>query len=182
MPELFMFLSETQRKYLVHDHIIGSAIFNVLFNSLLAWLTFRHQPFVPMKGDPSIVGDTIGTALILPVLTCLIITPLVRRRLRSGKVEPLAAIPHDYRMVLWLPSWSFFRGLVVGIACLAWFAPVLLGLLLLAGVESLPLGAFIIVKATYAGVMAACVSPIFAMHTLATSDPALSEERALAGG
>jgi hypothetical protein len=177
-----MFLSETQRKYLVHDQIIGSAIFNVLLNAFLAWLTFRHEPAVPMKGDPSIVGDTIGTALILPIVTCLVITPLVRRAIRAGKVEPLTTMSQELEMVLWLPRWSFVRGLVVGIACLAWLAPVLLGLLLLAGIESLPLSAFIIVKATYAGVMAAVVAPVFALYTLATAEPEPSEEHALAQG
>jgi hypothetical protein len=169
-----MFLSEAQRKYLVHEQIIGSALFNLMLNAGLAWLGFRHHDAVPMRGDPSILNDAIGTAVLLPLLTCLIVTPLVRKRVRSGKLEPLIELPPGYDMLHWLPSWSFFRGLVLALLCLAWVTPLYLGLLFLCGVESMSVGGFVVVKGLYAAIMAAQVSPAIALYVMATTE--LSED------
>lgn len=165
-----MFLSEAQRKYLVHDQIIGSAIFNLLLNAGLAWLGFRHHAAVPMHGDPSILNDAIGTAVILPLLTCLVVTPLVRKRLRSGKLEPLFELPERYDLLLWLPRWSFVRGLVLALLCLAWIAPLYLGLFFRFGVSSLSVASFVAIKGLYAAVMAGAVAPVIALHTMATTE------------
>jgi len=173
-----MDLTEAQRKYLVHDQIIGSAVFNALLNALLAWLTFRRHTAVPLKGDPSIIGDAIGTAVLLPLLTCLIVTPLVRKALKTGKLEPLLTPSPGRSMVLWLPSLSFFRGLVLALAALATCAPVFLGLLVLAGVEQLSVGAFIFVKTLYAAVMAGLCAPVIALYVMATA-PRLAAQPAL---
>lgn len=170
-----MFLSEAQRKYLIHDQIIGSAIFNALLGALLAWLTFRHHTSVPMKGDPSIIGDAIGTAVLLPLLTCLIVTPLVRKAMKAGKFEPLAQASAGRSMLLWLPSLSFLRGLVLALGALATCAPFWLGLLVLAGIDQLPVGAFVFMKSVYAAVMAGACAPIIALYVMATPPPPAAE-------
>lgn len=165
-----MFLSEAQRKYLVHDQIVGSAIFNLLLNAGLAWLGFRHHDAVPMRGDPSILNDAIGTAVILPLLTCLVVTPLVRKRLRTGKLEPLLELPERYDLLFWLPRWSFVRGLVLALLCLAWIAPLYLGLFFLFGVQSMSVGGFVLVKGLYAAIMAGAIAPVIALHAMATTE------------
>jgi len=167
-----MKLSAAQHKYLVHDQIIGAGIFNLLLNAGLAWLSFRHHKVVPMTGDPSIVGDTIGTALILPLVVCLIASPLVRKAIKAGKVDALSASSRVRSMVLWLPRWSFFRGLVLGLIGVAWFAPPLLLLFKLAGVENMSVGGYVVVKALFAGALAAAVSPVMALYVLSTTAPA----------
>jgi hypothetical protein len=176
-----MYLSENQRKYLIQDQIIGSAVFNALLNALFAWLTFRHHASVPMKGDPSIIGDAIGTAVLLPLLTCLIVTPLVRKAIKTGKVTPLSIPSPGRSMVLWLPSLSFLRGLVLALGALATCTPALLGLLVLAGVEQLSVGTFIFIKTIYAAAMAALCAPVIALYVMASEsrlavEPALSNE------
>jgi hypothetical protein len=85
-----MTLSDAQRKYLVHEQIVGGALFNGVINAALAWLTFRHHPIVPMHGDPSILNDVIATSGLMPLFICLIGTPLVRKALRAGKFQPPA--------------------------------------------------------------------------------------------
>jgi hypothetical protein len=170
-----MYLSEAQRKYLVHDQIIGSAIFNAVLSALLAWLTFRRHASVPMKGDPSIIGDAIGTAVLLPLLTCLIVTPLVRKAMKAGKFEPLVQPSSGRSMVLWLPSLSFLRGLVLALGALATCAPVWLGLMVLAGVDQLSVGAFVFMKTVYAAVMAGLCAPIIALYVMATQPPQAAE-------
>jgi hypothetical protein len=176
-----MYLSETQRKYLVQDQIIGSAVFNALLNALLAWMSLHKLASVPMTGNPSIVGDAIVTAILLPLLTCLIVTPLVRKAIKAGKVTPLSTPSPGRSMVLWLPSLSFFRGLVLALGVLATCTPALLGLLVLAGVEQLSVGAFIFIKTIYAAVMAGLVAPVIALYVMASEskiavEPAFSKE------
>lgn len=161
-------LSEAQRKFLIHDQVIGGGVINGLLNALLGWLSFRHHDRVPMHGDPSIVADTIATAVLLPLIACLIVTPLVRKAIKAGKVEPLRA----RSIVLWLPRLSFLRGLVLGLLTLATLAPLMLGLYLLFGVETLSVTSFVIIKALYAGVMAALISPVIALYVLSTHAPA----------
>lgn len=167
-----MYLSEAQRKYLIQDQIIGSAVFNAVLAALLAWLTFRHHTSVPMKGDPSIIGDAIGTAVLLPLLTCLIVTPLVRKAMQAGKLEPLMQPSTGRSMVLWLPKLSFLRGVVLALAALATCTPLWLGTLVLAGVDQLSVGMYIFMKSVYAGVMAGGCAPIIALYVMARTPAA----------
>lgn len=167
--------SLSQRRFLIRE-MIGAAVFNAVLNGFLGWLTFRHQLAVPIAGDPSVVGDAIGTAVLLPLLTCVIVTPLVRRAISHGKVEPLGTVVGHVDMVLWLPRLSFLRGLVLSMLCLAWLTPLYLAPMLLAGVDALAAGAFVFLKIIYAAVMAAWVAPVAALYVLATTRP--SEELA----
>jgi hypothetical protein len=76
------------RRFLLLEQGIGSAIFNVLLNGAIAWALFRHLDVIPLWGQESIVGDTLGTTFFLPFFTTLIVTPLVRRRVKRGSDLP----------------------------------------------------------------------------------------------
>src|SRR6185369_14816725 len=82
-------MSSTQRRYLLIEQGVGAAVFNFFVNAVIAWAMFRAHPTVPLWGQQSIMGDTIGTCFILPFLTCLIVTRLARGHVRTGKVPPL---------------------------------------------------------------------------------------------
>lgn len=166
-----MNLSDAQRKYLVHEQIIGGALVNGVINAFLAWLTFRKHPVVPMTGDPSILNDVIATSVLLPLFLCLIATPLVRKALQAGKAQPLDAPSPVRTMILWLPASSFLRGALLAVAALATCAPLLLGLLLLLDVHSMSLGGFAALKFFYAGLLAAIASPIVALYAMARPEP-----------
>jgi len=64
-------VSPAQRRYLLLEQGVGAAGFNFLLNAAIAWLMFRGADVVPLWGQQSIAGDTIGTSIILPFLTCL---------------------------------------------------------------------------------------------------------------
>jgi hypothetical protein len=166
-----MQLSATQRKYLLNDQIIGGAIFNFVLNTLLAWLTFRRHEVVPLKGDQSIVANVLGIAIILPLLSCVIVTPLVRKAIQAGKVEPLQQASTGRTVVLWLPKLSLLRGLVLSLLSLAWAAPLVLAVLVFAGVASMSVGGFVFVNGLYAAAISAGVSPIVALYVLASAEP-----------
>ncbi|MEY4581067.1 MAG: hypothetical protein RL701_5770 [Pseudomonadota bacterium] len=164
-----MNLSETQRKYLIQDHVIAGSVINALLNAGLAWLGFRHHADVPMTGDPGIIRDTIATMVLLPLFTCVIVTPLVRKSLAAGKVEALYKPSPERSMLLWLPSSSFLRGLTLALASLALCGAPILGIFLLAGVDAMSVGGYVLIKAIYAGVLAAIVSSLSALYVLASA-------------
>jgi hypothetical protein len=54
-------MSPEHRRFLVLEQGIGSALFNFVLNGAIAWLLFRSFERVPLWGQQSIAGDTIGT-------------------------------------------------------------------------------------------------------------------------
>jgi hypothetical protein len=170
-----MNLSDSQRKYLVRDQTIGGALVNGAINAFLAWLTFRHHAVVPMRGDPSILNDVIATAVLMPLFICMIATPLVRKAMHAGKFGPLDAPSSARTMVLWLPANSFLRGLFLSLGGLASCAPLLLGLLLMFGVQSMSVSGFATLKFFYSAVLGGLASPVVALYVMASQQPAAAE-------
>jgi hypothetical protein len=174
-----MNLSDLQRKYLVHEQIVGGALVNGVINAVLGWLTFRHHLVVPMQGDPSLLNDVIATSVIMPLFICVIGSWLVRKAVQAGKVAPLDAPSAARTMIMWLPANSFLRGALLAVAALATCTPLLLGALLLCGVNGMSVAGFATLKFFYAGALAGLVSPIVALYAMAVPLPlkaaALSE-------
>jgi|SRR5262245_473264 len=159
-----MQLSAAQRGYLFIGQMIVPAVINLVLNGLIAWAMFRGASEVPLFGQQSIVGDTLGTCFFLPAITCLIVTPIVRGHVRKGMAERLGALP------AWLAP--FQRGLVAralalglaGVAVAGSFAVVAL---LVLGVQTLAFTPFVVAKAVFAGVLGALVTPLIALLALA---------------
>ena len=104
-------VSSRHRRYLLLDQGVGAGIVNLLLNAAIAWLLFRGVASVPMWGQQSIGGDTIGTAFVLPFLSTLIASAVVRSQVRAGYV-PAAAL--SARSVLRrLPQGLVRRGAVL---------------------------------------------------------------------
>ena len=79
-------MSPRHRTYLLIEQGIGAGIFNVVINAAIAWLFFHGMSTVPLFGDQSIMGDTIGTTFMLPLLTAIIAGRIVRAHVRTGHV------------------------------------------------------------------------------------------------
>jgi hypothetical protein len=158
-------MSPRHRQYLVLEQGIGSGIFNVGLNAAIAWLLFRGMDAVPLWGQQSIAGDTIGTAFMLPLLTTLIASRVVYRHVRRGRVPAWAV--SDGSVLRRLPDGLGWRGTVLGIACLALAGLPATGVLGAAGVAEMSFGGFICFKALFAGVLAMMVTPIIARLALA---------------
>ena len=155
----------------------GGVIINAPLNGLLAWLMFPPVPSLPIwaKGN-CIAGDTIGTSFFLPLITCLILTALTRRALRSGAMPglPLASVPRALR---WLPANMAGRGALVGLACALTVALITLFSISGAGVEGMTRGEVALFKAVYTGLLGGAVSPLFGLRALADVAPAGAVER-----
>jgi len=137
---------------------------------------FRGMTTVPLWGDQSIAGDTIGTAFILPLLTTLIAGRIVRGHVRRGHVPGLAW--PEGGLVRWVPRGLAVRGIVLGIVCLLVVGFPATKALAAAGVAEMSLGGFVTFKALFAGVLATFVTPIVARAALA--DDALAAATATA--
>src|SRR5260370_7320498 len=80
-----------QRRYMLLDNGVGPFVINFLINAVIAWLLFRHATHVPLWGQSSIAGDTIATSFLLPLITCLIVTPIAPGRGRSALLPQLTS-------------------------------------------------------------------------------------------
>jgi len=160
-------LHPDHRRFLIVDQAIGSTIFNLLLNALIAWLMVRTLASVTLWGQPGIAPDTIATAFFLPFLTCLIVGKIIDHQIASGRVRPVESRA--------LPSVSFaFRpryqkGVVLGLASVVLAALPVVWALSALGVESLARNPFIGFKASFAALLGALVTPLIAWWALMQS-------------
>jgi hypothetical protein len=161
-------LSLEQRRFLLLDNGVGPFIANLLINGTIAWLLFRQASHVPMWGPSSIAGDTIATSFLLPAITCVIVTPIARARVRSGR---LAAADSGGRR--WVPCNMIWRALLIGIICLLALTPLTLITLNILGVSSLTPWHFITFKAIFAAVEGGLVTPFLAWWAISEAPAGL---------
>lgn len=161
-----MDLAAAHRTYALRDQGIGAAIVNFLINGAIAWLMFRSLAAVPLWGQQSIAGDTIGTGFFLPFITCLIVTPLTLRQVRSGTLPVPAWSRVDHPLLARLPRGAAARGAVLGAIGALLLAPPVVFALSALGVGELELWRFIAFKAIFAAILAALVSPLIALAAI----------------
>ncbi len=159
-----MALSPAHRRFLIVDELVGSTIVNFVVNGALAWLLFRSATSVPLFGRSSIASDTLATAFILPLLTSLIVTPLVRIQVARGLLPPLA--PAAMRPTAWARRSRLKRGAIVGAAAVALVATPVVILFALVGPAQLPITRFIWFKASFAAGLGALVTPLIGWWAL----------------
>ena len=160
-------MSPAVRRYLLVEQGVGAAVFNFVLNAAIAWAMFRSVAVVPLWGQQSIMGDTIGTCFLLPLITCLIATRLARGHVRAGKVAPLGWTRGSHPVLGWLPQSTARRGVALGLACIVLLAPLAFIALGLLGVTSLPFWRFVAFKGAFAALAAALVTPLVALWAIA---------------
>ena len=158
-------MSSRHRRYLLLDQGIGAGVLNLLLNAGIAWLLFRGMVTIPLWGAQSIAGDTIGTAFVLPFLSTLIASAVVRGQVRAGYVAGLS-LPGE-SLLQRLPVGLARRGMVFGLAGLVAAGLPTAAALGAVGVAEMAFGEFVAFKAAFAAVLAAMVTPIIARVALA---------------
>jgi hypothetical protein len=162
-------MSPKHLRFLLLEQGVGAAVINFVLNGAIAFLLFRGLERVPLWGQQSIVGDTIGTCFFLPFFTALIVTPLVRKRMRAGSVAALAWKRETHPPLGWLPRSTGKRGLALGAACALIIGPLSIWLLSRLGVADLAFWPFVGFKASFAAALALLVTPIIALWAIASS-------------
>ena len=160
-----MTLSPEQRRFLWIGQTLVPFAINVVLNGAIGWAMFRGAATIPLWGEASIGGDTLGTSFFLPAITCLIVTPLVRGQVKKG-----AAPAFTGALAGWLSPFQRslgVRAVVLGLVSVVIAGSLGIALLYAFGVETLAFSRFLGWKALYAGVLAAFVTPAIALLALA---------------
>jgi hypothetical protein len=158
-------MSPRHRQYLLLEQGVGAGVFNLLLNGAIAWLLFRGAATVPLWGQQSIGGDTIVTAFMLPFLTTLIASRIVRGHVRKGSVPAFAW--NGSRLGAWMPAGLTLRGALLGVACVVLAGLPMTRLLSTLGVVEMTFGGFVAFKALFAAALAILVTPLIARAALA---------------
>src|SRR5262249_17216333 len=124
----------------------------------------RGAQSVPLWGQQSIAGDTIGTCFFLPLFTCLIVTRLARGQVRAGRFPPLEGTPLGLQ---WMPEHPFWRGTALGVISAVLVAPPTIALLAVLGVTEQSFWGFVLFKAVFAAGLGAVVTPLIALWAIA---------------
>lgn len=159
------------QRFLLLEQGIGAGLFNVALNAAIAWAMFRHLDVVPLWGQESIAGDTLGTSFFLPFFTALIVTALVRRRVRRGGLDGLPWTRESHLLLAWLPVGTIRRALALGGLCLIVVGPLTVLALHGLSIAQLDFWPFIAFKATFAGILALLVTPVISLWALAEPAP-----------
>jgi hypothetical protein len=173
-------MSSEHRRYLLLEHGLGSAAVNFVLNGAIAWLMFRGVTSVPLWGSQSIAGDTIGTSLFLPLITCVLVTRIARAHVGAGRVAPIGCSPMSQLVLRWLPAGTVRRGVSLGLTSIALPGALTVGALAALGVAEMPRGSFLVFKASFAAVLAALVTPVIALWVIAAppvAEGALADPR-----
>ena len=157
-------------RYLVVGQAIIPIFINVAVNVVLGILAFSGSVTVSTWAiDKGAVADSVGTCFFLPFITCLIATPIVRRHVARGAVSPISMrdLP---RWLLLFRRTLLVRAIMSGIAGLTLMAgPVFAVYWIMAG-ETIPTGSFLVIKATFAGVLGVFVTPLIALVAMTDSE------------
>ncbi len=164
-------LPGAHRRWIVVRAIFVTAAINVVVNAAFAWLSVQGQDGVPLWGAPlaetTMFGNVVGTLFLLPLVTCVLVTPAVRRDVRLGSLTSLSWLRSSYRWLTALPPAPLRRGVAFGAITLAALAPPLTLVLVASGFPELTGGQFVACQAAFTAVLGAVVTPVIALYAMA---------------
>ena len=155
-------MTQDHRKYLISQTLVGAAV-NLTLNGAIGWAVFRSLDRIPFSGSPSVSGDLVATAFLLPLLVCLIATPLVRADVRGGAIEPAEPSGPISRF---LPPGLLLRGIALGLLAAVTMAPLVIWGLQAVGIGAMGFWQFVGFKAAFGGALAALITPVVALRAL----------------
>lgn len=160
-----MALSEAHRRFLVVEQGAIPTLFNLVLNGAIAWALFRSGSAIPLWGESSVGVDLLATGFLLPFLTCLIVSSLVARQVRTGRVPALAPdrLPHFH----WYRRPPLARACALGAAGVVFGAIPVVWALALGNATPMAVPSFIVFKAVWAAMLASIVTPLVGWWALA---------------
>jgi hypothetical protein len=170
---LWRSLPAPHRRWIVVNALFITALINLVLNALIAFLFTRGQPDVPFWARPlsetSLLGDTLGTIFILPLITGLLATAAVHADERRGAFEPISLTEPFDSWVKRLPAAGIRRGAAFGAIIFVFVAPPVAAILALIDPGTISCAHFIVYKGIFGIVLGALVTPVIAL--VAMTDP-----------
>jgi hypothetical protein len=165
-------LPAAHRRWILLNAIAVTAVINLAINAALAWLSAADATRVPLWatpiiGGPSTIADTLGTLLLLPMITNLFVTTSVRRDLRHGRLGPLGHPGNAHPILRALPRNRTRRGVGLGISCVAALGPAAVAILIVTDSGGLSVADFVLYKAILGVALGALVTPVIALGAMA---------------
>jgi hypothetical protein len=163
-----MALSAAHKKFLFVDQSLIPGVFNFLINGLIAWLIFRAAETTTLWGEGSFGSDLLITALLLPALTALIVSPIIVKQVKNGKLLPL---PESHKASDGMAAKpTILRALLLGVLGILFAALPIIFLLDMiqdqAIVVQLASNDYALFKAVWAALMAILITPVIAWWAL----------------
>ncbi len=159
------------KRFLTIEQGLIPGIFNFFINGGIAWWLNKQLETMPLWGETSIAVDTLATAFLLPLITCLIVTPIISKKVNSGSIT--LPIPKNAKIPA---SSSFRRGLIAGAIGVGLFAMPVLLVWNFIGPQELTLHNFLWFKAGFAAVLGALISALIAWWALIAASQQPPEE------
>lgn len=151
------------KRYLILDQCVVPGLFNALLGGWIAWSVNRDIQEIPFWGSKSVVADFLLTAIALPFIVCLIVSPLVAYQIRKGKIDRSAL--HLVKSA-WLPSRSVWvRAILVTLVSIVLSSPVLL-LWFWLGPQSISVETFVAAKMIFVAVVSGAMTALIAWWAL----------------
>jgi hypothetical protein len=170
-------VSPSHRFYLIGQSFIGAAIANAVINAGLGWAAVRGVPTFPVWRVPGVAADLAGTAFGVTFGTCLVMAFTVPRDVGHGKIAPFELPPGVASLVAMFPRKTFSRAMGLGFLSIAFALPVIATLAGL-GLDLMQSKDYVVLKAAFAAVQGALVTPLIVIRVLADLPQSRSAESA----
>ncbi len=146
----------------VDEHICSETkkniVINIVINGAIAYATLRSLVEISAWGENGYGKDLLISAFILSTILGFIFIALFRHKKNKQQIEPDGT---EGSSLAWLIPYSpWLAAPWIGVLGAVIAAPALLGILMLAGVETLTPVSYAIIKGIWAGVLAGIIVPI----------------------
>jgi hypothetical protein len=159
-------VSPEQRRYVFIQCGVGAGIANALINGGLGWLATRTTPQFPVWSIPGVGPDIVGTAWGVTFGTVLAMAFQVKHDVARGKVNAPILSEGLAAFVSRFPRGWFKQGVFLGCLAVPLFCPPVILALWVSGVGALDRASFIALKAGFAAVEGAIVTPVIVLGFL----------------
>lgn len=154
---------------------VGAAVVNLVINTAVGLMAARGVHRIPLWGisvqHPSVIADSLGTLISLPLLTCLIATMALRREQRAGQLPQLESVALGRLSSLANVSLGRRARRLAAITFVAIGPPMVLILLLVARSGMTHTG-FVIYHVALTVVLGAIVTPVVALLAMTDAQAA----------
>jgi hypothetical protein len=150
-----------KQKRFVRVQTVGTVVVNALSAALFAWLLV-HAKGESLWGKRGLMSDIWATTFLTGWLMSIIMSAVIRKYVRNGKVEVTPWDWSKHPILRFLPRARGRRNLLIGFAAAIIFSPPLMALVYLLGIDPWSFSMVFIAKVTYGVFLGIVLAPIIA--------------------